>query len=121
MEHFTQSRRPSRRFSAKVGWTASSTKKRSCNLSARFAIRPKRPKHRITTDPRRRETTMKTVLPVSALLASATIVMLATPVLATPDKPVIALSNAYYGNTWRHQMVEAFEAAAKQAKDEGKI
>lgn len=45
---------------------------------------------------------------------------LASPVLAA-DKPVIALANAYYGNTWRHQMVEAFEAAAKQAKSDGKI
>jgi len=40
---------------------------------------------------------------------------------ASADKPVIALSNAYYGNTWRHQMVEAFEAAAKKAKEEGTI
>ncbi|MDL2401668.1 ABC transporter substrate-binding protein [Rhizobium mayense] len=45
---------------------------------------------------------------------------LATPAQAA-DKPVIALSNAYYGNTWRHQMVDAFEAAAKQAKADGKI
>src|SRR5205814_44149 len=37
------------------------------------------------------------------------------------DKPVIALSNAYYGNTWRHQMVEAFEASAEEAKAAGKI
>ena len=35
--------------------------------------------------------------------------------------PVIALSNAYYGNTWRHQMVEAFQAAAAQAKKQGLI
>lgn len=40
---------------------------------------------------------------------------------ASPEKPVIALANAYYGNTWRHQMVDAFEAAAKQAKQDGKI
>src|ERR1700729_2402660 len=38
------------------------------------------------------------------------------PASATPQAPVIALSNAYYGNTWRHQMVEAFEAAAKQER-----
>jgi len=37
------------------------------------------------------------------------------------EKPVIALENAYYENTWRHQMVDAFEAAAKQAKSDGKI
>ncbi|AYG63253.1 ABC transporter substrate-binding protein [Rhizobium jaguaris] len=45
---------------------------------------------------------------------------LSGPALAS-DKPVIALANAYYGNTWRHQMVDAFEAAAKQAKSDGKI
>lgn len=45
---------------------------------------------------------------------------LSMPAMAA-DKPVIALANAYYGNTWRHQMVEAFEAAAKQAKTDGKI
>ncbi|TIR56536.1 MAG: sugar ABC transporter substrate-binding protein, partial [Mesorhizobium sp.] len=33
----------------------------------------------------------------------------------------IALANAYYGNTWRHQMVEAFEASAKEAKAAGQI
>lgn len=45
----------------------------------------------------------------------------AAPANASQEKPVIALSNAYYGNTWRHQMVESFEAAAKKAKEEGKI
>jgi len=45
----------------------------------------------------------------------------AAPALASADKPVIALSNAFYGNIWRHQMVEAFEASAKQAKADGKI
>ncbi len=34
---------------------------------------------------------------------------------------VIALSNAYFGNTWRHQMVEAFEEAANEAKAAGMI
>ena len=53
---------------------------------------------------------------VAPILAAA-----ATPAAASADKPVIALSNAYYGNTWRHQMVEAFEAAAKEAKAAGKI
>ncbi|WP_018717739.1 ABC transporter substrate-binding protein [Arhodomonas aquaeolei] len=37
------------------------------------------------------------------------------------DKPVIALSNAYYGNTWRRQMVDSFEAVAKKAKEQGVI
>jgi ribose transport system substrate-binding protein len=58
-----------------------------------------------------------------ALVAScvAAVALAALPAWASADKPVIALSNAYYGNTWRHQMVEAFETAAKQAKAEGKI
>src|SRR5690606_32109613 len=42
-------------------------------------------------------------------------------VFASPDKPVIALSNSYYGNTWRRQMVDAFTAEAEKAKAEGKI
>jgi ribose transport system substrate-binding protein len=36
-------------------------------------------------------------------------------------KWVIALSNSYYGNTWRRQMVESFKEAAEQAKKEGRI
>lgn len=40
---------------------------------------------------------------------------------ATAHKWVIALANSYYGNTWRHQMVQSFEAAAKQAKAQGLI
>lgn len=53
--------------------------------------------------------------------ACATAALAAGPAAATPEKPVIALSNAYFGNSWRHQMVEAFEAAAKKAKADGKI
>ena len=53
------------------------------------------------------------VIPILAVMA--------TPASASADKPVIALANAYYGNTWRHQMVEAFEASAKEAKAAGKI
>lgn len=34
---------------------------------------------------------------------------------------VIGLSNSYYGNTWRKQMVNAFEAAAEEAKAAGLI
>jgi ribose transport system substrate-binding protein len=40
---------------------------------------------------------------------------------ASPNKPVIALSNAYCGNAWRHQMAQAFEEAAKRAKADGQI
>jgi ribose transport system substrate-binding protein len=34
---------------------------------------------------------------------------------------VVALSNSYYGNTWRRQMVEAFKQAAEEAKRQGLI
>jgi ribose transport system substrate-binding protein len=54
----------------------------------------------------------------------AVVPMLAAAITAahgSSDKPVIALSNAYYGNTWRHQMVDAFEASAKEAQTAGKI
>jgi ribose transport system substrate-binding protein len=57
----------------------------------------------------------------SALMAGLAFGTMATQANASADKPVIALSNAYYGNTWRHQMVEAFEASAKEAKAAGKI
>lgn len=57
----------------------------------------------------------------AALGAAAAIAAASMPASATPDAPVIALSNAYFGNTWRHQMVEAFEGAAKQAKTDGQI
>ncbi len=64
----------------------------------------------------------KPILLACALLAGAPAALLAAaPAEASPEHPVIALSNAYYGNTWRHQMVESFEAAAKKAKQEGKI
>ena len=36
-------------------------------------------------------------------------------------KIVIALSNSFYGNSWRKQMVDAFIEAAERAKAEGKI
>lgn len=55
-----------------------------------------------------------------AALASAALASV-LPAMASPDAPVIALANAYYGNTWRHQMVEAFEASAKEAKAAGQI
>lgn len=34
---------------------------------------------------------------------------------------VIGLSNSYYGNTWRHQMVESFTNVAEEAKELGLI
>jgi ribose transport system substrate-binding protein len=60
-----------------------------------------------------------------AIMAGLTAVPLlaaaASSAHATAEKPVIALSNAYYGNTWRHQMVDAFEASAREALAAGKI
>lgn len=58
---------------------------------------------------------------IAALGVSVTALGGPQPVLADPAKPVIALSNSFYGNTWRRQMVDAFTAAAEQAKSEGKI
>src|SRR6516165_1581874 len=40
---------------------------------------------------------------------------------AAQKKWVIALSNSYFGNTWRRQMVDAFKEAAEQAKKDGRI
>lgn len=34
---------------------------------------------------------------------------------------VIALSNGYFGNTWRHLMVQSFESTAKRLKADGRI
>ncbi len=53
-------------------------------------------------------------------LAAAALLAGAAPA-ARAAGPVIALSNAYYGNTWRHQMVQAFQQAAEQAKKQGLI
>ncbi|MGN6550072.1 MAG: ABC transporter substrate-binding protein [Pararhizobium sp.] len=63
----------------------------------------------------------KTFMTTVSAAAVAALFVGGTPAFASPDKPVIALANAYYGNTWRHQMVDAFEAAAKKAKADGKI
>ena len=63
---------------------------------------------------------LKTLI-VSGMALMAGIAASAAPAMASPDKPVIALANAFYGNIWRHQMVEAFEVAAKQAKADGQI
>ena len=40
---------------------------------------------------------------------------------AKADKVVIALSNSFFGNSWRKQMVDSFIEAAEKAKAEGKI
>ena len=48
--------------------------------------------------------------------AAALAMTLLTPSTAAAKPPFIAVSNAYYGNNWRHQMVDAFRKAADQAK-----
>lgn len=58
------------------------------------------------------------IVPAVALAAGLTA---AAPAAAQSDGPVIALSNSFYGNTWRHQMVEAFEEAAEEALADGLI
>ncbi len=58
------------------------------------------------------------------LLAAAAATCLAQGLagpLAAQDKPVIALSNSFYGNDWRRQMVDAFTEAAEAAKADGQI
>lgn len=59
------------------------------------------------------------------LTLAATVASLAAGALAAPvaaqDRPVIALSNSFYGNDWRRQMVDAFTEAAEAAKAEGLI
>lgn len=60
-------------------------------------------------------------LTIAAALAGAAFGLCAIPAQASPDKPVIALSNAYFGNSWRHQMVGSFEEAAKAAKEQEQI
>jgi ribose transport system substrate-binding protein len=54
-------------------------------------------------------------------LAFAASALSAAPATAQSELPVIALSNSFYGNTWRHQMVEAFEEAAEEAKAAGLV
>lgn len=61
---------------------------------------------------------MKTNLKLAALIATT---MLCAANAHAADKPIIGMSNAYYGNTWRHQMVDLFTAAADKAKADGAI
>jgi|HigsolmetaAR204D_1030405.scaffolds.fasta_scaffold05666_3 ribose transport system substrate-binding protein len=61
-------------------------------------------------------------LSTAALMTALAGIATPTPAPAqSNDLPVIALSNSFYGNTWRRQMVDAFTEAAEKAKAEGKI
>ncbi len=59
------------------------------------------------------------------ILASASALALpltgVTSLALAQEAPVIALSNSFYGNTWRRQMVDAFTEQAEAAKAEGLI
>jgi ribose transport system substrate-binding protein len=58
----------------------------------------------------------------TSLLAGATAALsLLVPSAAAAKPPFIAVSNAYYGNNWRHQMVDALRTTADQAKKDGLI
>jgi ribose transport system substrate-binding protein len=57
------------------------------------------------------------MLAKAASMAGAVAAMALLPgSTATAKPPFIAVSNAYYGNNWRHQMVDAFRKTADQAK-----
>jgi ribose transport system substrate-binding protein len=57
----------------------------------------------------------------AGLAAAIGTAMAAAGPAAAQDAPVVALSNSFFGNTWRQQMVTSFEEAAGQAKDQGLI
>jgi len=65
------------------------------------------------------------MLSFSALIRTVAMAVMASALLApsaaSAKPPFIAVSNAYYGNNWRHQMVDAFRTAADQAKKDGLI
>ncbi|HET9068099.1 MAG TPA: ABC transporter substrate-binding protein [Amaricoccus sp.] len=62
---------------------------------------------------------MKALLLLSA--AATALAIAEAPQAFAQDKPVIALSNSFYGNTWRRQMVDAFTEQAEKAKADGLI
>jgi ribose transport system substrate-binding protein len=64
---------------------------------------------------------MKRVILVLSLLTVGFVCSGQAQDAASKKKWKIALSNSYYGNIWRHQMVDAFRDAAEKAKSEGLI
>lgn len=65
--------------------------------------------------------TIRRAAPAMIALTAAGVLTPAAPAFADAENPVIALSNSFYGNTWRRQMVDAFTAEAEKAKADGKI
>lgn len=63
----------------------------------------------------------KTSMHTSGLAAAIGAVLLAGAPAFAQDGPVVALSNSFFGNTWRQQMVTAFEQAGEEAKSKGLI
>jgi len=58
------------------------------------------------------------------LVVGVLVAMMLTPLSALAaggKKPVIALSNSFYGNSWRKQMVDTMQEAAQDAKSKGLI
>jgi ribose transport system substrate-binding protein len=73
-----------------------------------------------------RQTELVEVPEMKKVLASLLMVLLVSTAsvfaAGAPKKGyVIALSNSYYGNSWRKQMVDCFTKSATQAKEQGKI
>lgn len=66
------------------------------------------------------ESTPAESTPAESTSSSGAVVAASDTEIPTGDW-VIGLSNSYYGNTWRKQMVDAFTAAAQSAKDAGYI
>ncbi len=64
---------------------------------------------------------MTRTLKLMAAAAAAALSIAGPAPVSAQDKPVIALSNSFYGNTWRRQMVDAFTEQAEKAKADGLI
>ena len=65
--------------------------------------------------------TCKALVRTASMALAAAAMTLLAPAGAAAKPPFIAMSNAYYGNNWRHQMVDTFRKAADQAKKDGLI
>ncbi len=98
------------------------------NLKSRFprANGPTRPKG-LTFVTRRHTMASAQKILIMALSALLTLALMVPAAFGAGDeglpegKWVIGLSNSYYGNTWRKQMVDSFTEAAENAKKAGYI